>query len=152
MNFLPPGSGLRNGAALPALVLVALALASGAPLVRAQELAADAGWRDVSLAEYRQHLQELDALVAACQKQRAALGAGQGAAMPQGAAKLDFPGCDPARIGPDDRVQLPAGANSQTREVRYDWLRAVLGRAARKDGATRTHHPREQFPLPRMLP
>jgi hypothetical protein len=113
-----------------------LALTCVVPRARAQEFPADAGWRDVSVAEYAQHLQDLDTLVAACQKQRATPGA-ESAAKGKGVAQLDFPACDAARIGPDDRVKWTGGAGSQPREVRYDWLRAVLSRAARKDGAPR---------------
>jgi hypothetical protein len=138
MNSWRPDSGWWSGSAAPALVLGVLALVAAASYVRAQDVAADAGWRDVSVAEYQQHLQDLDAVVAACQKQRAALSAGQGAAQGNGAAKVSFPECDPARVGPDDRVQWPAGAGSERREVRYDWLRSVLGRAAKKDGAPQT--------------
>ncbi len=135
MNSWRPGSGWWGVSAALALVLTVLAPVAAASYVRAQEFAANAGWRDASVAEYRQHLQDLDSVVAACQKQRAALSGGQGAAQGNGAAKVNFPECDPARIGPDDRVQWPAGAGSERREVRYDWLRSVLGRAEKKDGA-----------------
>jgi hypothetical protein len=138
MNSWRSASGWWSGSASPTLVLAALALIAAAPHARAQEFAADAGWRDVSLAEYQQHLEDLDALVAGCQKQRAALSAGQGATTAQNAAKVSFPDCDSSRIGPDDRVQWPAGAGSERREIRYDWLRSVLSRAAMKDGAAQS--------------
>ena len=93
--------------------------------MRAQEQPGDAGWRDLSIAEYQQHLKELDAMVAGCQAQRAKATATQ----------TSFDACNPAKVGPDNRVQWSSGAGPATREVRYDWLRAVLGRAAKKDGA-----------------
>ncbi len=122
MSSLRPGSGWRNSAATPALVVALLALAAIAQLARAQELAADAGWRDVSVAEYRQHLEDLDGVVVNCQTQRRL----------RSATPTNDDACDPARIGPDDRVHGAAPGDSLPREVRYDWLRAVLGRAESK--------------------
>jgi hypothetical protein len=119
--------------AAPAIAL--LLLVCGFLPACAQDFTADAGWRDVSAAEYQQHLAALDVLVAACQTQRTTPGAAQGAAQKSGATKLDFPACDASQVGPNDRVQWPAGAASGPREVRYDWLRAALARAARKDSA-----------------
>jgi hypothetical protein len=81
--------------------------------------AADAGFRDVSVAQYEQHLQQLDGLVANCQVQRTR----------KSPAPANDNACDPKLVGPDDRVQLPSGA----REVRYDWLRAALTRATSKE-------------------
>jgi hypothetical protein len=108
------------------VALTLLALSAAAPLAaRSQELPSNAGWRDVSVVQYQQHLTDLDALVAACQNQHA------GAASSQ----ASFPACDPAQIGPDDRVQWRSGAASTTREVRYDWLRSMLARAAKKENA-----------------
>ena len=101
---------------------ICLALLCVAPHTRSQDFVADAGWRDVTLAEYRQHLEELDVLVAACQSAQA----NKNAAQMRSA-------CDPRQVGPDNRVHFQAGAISETREVRYDWLRAVLGFAAKKD-------------------
>ncbi len=127
MNFGCPRSGWRHAAERSAAVLTLLVqLAAGPISARAQEPTADPGWRDATVAEYQQHLKDLDAIVAACQNQRSAAGAGQ----------TTFPACDPAQIGPDNRVQGLAAALSQAREVRYDWLRSVLTRAAKKDGAT----------------
>lgn len=78
------------------------------------------GSRDVTLSEYRQHLGTLDDAVAACQAQRAKKIA------PQAGANA----CDPGLVGQDDRVHWPT-ATSAAREVRYDWLRTVLGRASK---------------------
>jgi hypothetical protein len=125
MNFGWQNSGWRNAAVrrVAAVGLLAL-IAAGPPAARSQEISSSAGWRDVTVAQYQQHLRDLDALVAACQSQRSAAGA----------AQTSFPACDPAQIGPDDRVKGLSAADSQTREVRYDWLRSVLSRAAKKSG------------------
>ena len=127
MSSLRPGSGWWNSAATPALVLALLALAAIARPAHAQELAADAGWRDVSVAEYRLHLEDLDGVTADCQTQRRLNGAA-----PAKTAPANDDACDPARIGPDDRVHGVASGDSLPREVRYDWLRSVLGRAENK--------------------
>ena len=71
----------------------------------------------VSVAEYRKHLEDLDGLVANCQKQRSA------------------EACDRAKVGQDDRVQLTSGGASVERAVRYDWLRDLLDRAGKKGEA-----------------
>lgn len=61
------------------------------------------------IAQYRSHLADLQTLVAACQKQRT----------PEA--------CDPAQVGPNDSVPWPpAVAAAPEREIRYDWLRALL--------------------------
>lgn len=111
-----------------------LALACAALPMHAQQLTADAGWRDVSLVEYHQHLLNLDALVAACQAQHQKRDAAQPKVAAQTNAQPSSVACDPARVGPNDHVQLPAGGAGQIREVRYDWLRSVLSRASGKGG------------------
>jgi len=127
MNLGRPRSDWRRAAVRSAAALALLAwLAAGPTPVRAQEFISNAGWRDVTVPEYQQHLKDLDAIVSLCQKQRPAAGATQ----------TSFPACDPAQVGPDHRVHGLAAAPSQTRKVRYDWLRSVLARAAKKDGAT----------------
>jgi hypothetical protein len=88
---------------------------------RAQEIPSSSGFRDVDFAQYRQHLEELDGVVADCAAQL------QLKAPPPSSENV----CDPDRVGPDDRVQGPAG--SQAREVRYDWLRSVLSHAGKKE-------------------
>ncbi len=104
---------------LRSLVAALLAFAVASPLARAQQFPANTGWRDVNLAEYRQHLQTLDSVIADCQAQ----------------LKLKKPApasnnaCDPNRVGPNDRVQIPG---AQPRGVRYDWLRTVLIHAGDK--------------------
>lgn len=69
-------------------------------------------WHDVSLADYRVHLDDLAQKVAACQKLRTAQA------------------CDPAQVGPDDRIKVTANGVSTQREIRYDWLRTLLQSAA----------------------
>ncbi|MGO8933423.1 MAG: DUF4129 domain-containing protein [Terracidiphilus sp.] len=124
-----PGSGWRRAAAhLVAAAAVLVLSASGPALASSQDLPSDPGWRDVTLAQYQQHLKDLDALVAACQNQRSQ----QSGA---GGTKTSFSACDPAQIGPNSRVQGLSAVGSQTREVRYDWLRSVLARAENKTGA-----------------
>jgi hypothetical protein len=71
-------------------------------------------FRLVTLAEYRQHLVELNAVVALCAQAR------------------DAKSCDPALVGLDDSV--PHG-NAERRLMRYDWLRALLAQAREKDEA-----------------
>ena len=130
MNLGWPGSDWRHAAAHLVAAVAVFALGASDPFaVRSQEIPTDAGWRDVTVAQYQQHLKDLDAIVAACQNQRSQ----QSGA---GAAQTKFPACDPAQIGPDSRVQGLSAAASQTREVRYDWLRSVLERAENKTGAT----------------
>ena len=73
--------------------------------------------REVTLAEYRQHLVELNALVAACAKAR------------------DAKSCDPALTGQDDHVPLTNAPNAERRPVRYEWLRALLVKAQNTDKA-----------------
>ena len=78
MNSPRSGPGLWSGAATVAPLIALFVLTCGPLPARAQQFTAGAGWRDVSDAEYRQHLAALDALVAACQKQTfLALGAAQ---------------------------------------------------------------------------
>ena len=100
-----------------ALLLVMVAPRS----VRAQVISADAGWHDVSVAEYEQHLQKLDGLVSNCQAQHA--------------LKTPVPAstetCDPKLVGPDDRVQGAVASEKEPRQVRYDWLRSLLAHAGK---------------------
>jgi hypothetical protein len=119
MIFWWQAPGFWRIAALPALLL---SLVTASRPLRADPPHGDPGWREATIAEYIGHLDNLDHLVAACQNQRAAL--------PKAA---NFPACDPEQIGANDRVAWTAGPSSEKREVRYDWLRAVLTRAAQQD-------------------
>lgn len=76
---------------------------------------ASSGWHDVSMADYRKHLETLSAVVEACSKAR------------------DAKACDPALVGQDDRVSLSDGAHAERRPVRFNWLRALLQQAQKKD-------------------
>jgi len=72
-------------------------------------------FRDVSIDDYRQHLVALSALVDACAKAR------------------NVKGCDPALVGPDDRVPVLVGSQSERRLVRYGWLRVLIAKAEEPD-------------------
>jgi hypothetical protein len=71
--------------------------------------------RDGSLDDYRRHLAELETLLEACAKGR------------------DVKSCDPALVGPDDRISLAVAARTEPRLIRYEWLRAVFLQAGTPD-------------------
>jgi len=79
--------------------------------IPAEQASAGDGFQNTSMADYRRHLEALTAVVGGCTKAR------------------DAKGCDPARVGMDDRVALGAAPHVERRMVRYDWLRALLVRA-----------------------
>ncbi len=114
------------------LCLAALFAVLGTSPVRAQSpapvpAAKPAGnWREASLAEYRQHLVELGAIVEACAKAR------------------DTKACDPALVGQDDRVPLTNAPNAEQRLVGYAWLRALLSMAQQKDETPRKSQEKTQ--------
>jgi len=103
------------------MLTAALVAAFGVSLARGETAATapapkPAGrWRDTSMAEYRQHLVELGAIVDACAKAR------------------DAKRCDPSLVGLDDRVPLGNAANSERRSIGYGWLRVLLTEAQQKD-------------------
>jgi hypothetical protein len=105
----------RYGPVALALLTALLAAACIAP-AQSVTVTAAADWREVSAAEYRQHLDDLDTLVAACRKERSA------------------EACDPNRVGPDEHLRLNAPA--EPREIRYDWLRDLLDRAGKPEKTT----------------
>jgi len=74
--------------------------------------------RDVSIEDYRNHLNQLVTLVQACAKAR------------------DLKNCDPLLVGPDDRVPLPGLAHGGRRLIRYGWLRVLFSKAEEPDQAT----------------
>jgi hypothetical protein len=96
---------------------VALAALLGAPCTRGDAPAAQptGNSRDATLAEYRQHLVELSAVVAACAHARNTIS------------------CDPALAAQDDRVPLTNAPNAERRLVRFNWLRALLLKAQSPD-------------------
>jgi len=100
-----------SGAAL-AVVLGALS-AHGAVLASEKAAPATTSERDASLDEYRQHLTELSAVVAACAKAR------------------DTKTCDPELVGPDDHIPFGDGR----RLIRFAWLRALLAEAQVREEA-----------------
>lgn len=67
---------------------------------------------DVSIEEYRAHLQALTVLVEACAKAR------------------DLTHCDPLLVGPDDRIPV---SSAERRLVRYGWLRVLFSKAEEPD-------------------
>jgi len=73
--------------------------------------------RDVSMKQYRQHLESLTTIVEACAKAR------------------DPKTCAPGLVGSDDRVALGESAEAERRLVRFDWLRVLLVKARDKDNA-----------------
>ncbi len=105
-NFPPPA--LYPLSALPVLAALCLvaALPAGAQATGDGQTSA-APLRRCSLDEYRQHLEALRTIVAACSAQRTAAA------------------CNPAQVGPDNEVVTPGGL----RQVHYDWLRTTLREA-----------------------
>ena len=99
------------------VLAAALAAVAGVPLAHAATAAAQptSGGREATLAEYRQHLVELNAVVESCAKAR------------------DTKSCDPGLVGDDDRVPLTNAPNGERRLVRYGWLRTLLGKAQLTD-------------------
>jgi len=100
-------------------ILFAATARADVPL-SAPAASASSHWNDVSLDDYRMHLQELTAIVDACAKAR------------------DMKACDPMLVGQDDRIPVAAqgsavAGNGQRRLVRYGWLRVLLSKAQDKD-------------------
>jgi hypothetical protein len=102
---------------LPVALAASLAAAQQAPRspIPSAPAPASGGWNDVSIADYRKHLESLSAVVEACARAR------------------DAKACDPALVGKDDRVALGAGSSAVKRPARYAWLRVLLQQAQKKD-------------------
>jgi hypothetical protein len=123
--MLPLRRTWRHSSLVPALrrlaILLGFAHLIGAPArnsaqaIQIQPATPPAAVRDVSIEQYREHLNELESVVAACAKDR------------------NEKACDPALVGDDDRVPLGKGANTEQRRIRFDWLRTLIARAQRKD-------------------
>ena len=94
-------------------IVFAAALIAAPPWLRAQAGATDAG--SASAKRYREHLAQLDGVVTGCAKLRTAAA------------------CNPALVGPDDRVEVKASGGVEQRQIRYDWLRTLLARAGSKE-------------------
>jgi hypothetical protein len=101
------------GAALAAVLAAAQARADTP--IAAPPTQPASRWHEASLEEYRSHLLALTAVVEACARAR------------------DTKTCDPALVGPDDRVPLGQDAHAERRLVRYGWLRVLLSQAREKD-------------------
>jgi len=110
---------LRSGSGSWIWLPCALLLVVAAKPVRAAFIVAPGADQSarVSIAQYRKHLEDLDGLVATCQKQRSAAA------------------CDRAKVGQDDSVLWMSGGASVERQVRYDWLRDLLDQAGKDSGA-----------------
>ncbi len=80
--------------------------------------------KSVSLEEYHEHLQQLQAVVQGC------------------TAKRSMPACDPVQVGDNDEVSTPEGL----RQVHYTWLRAALRQAGTPQ--KNTNPPPDSFPDP----
>jgi len=97
------------------LALAFAAIAAGAQTPAAPAAQATVHSLNVSIDDYRQHLEALSTLVDACQKAR------------------NLKSCDPALIGPDDRVPIANGSHTEQRLVRYGWLRLLFQKAEEPD-------------------
>jgi hypothetical protein len=89
-------------------------IAAGAQTIKAPSASA-ARAHEVSMDDYRTHLTALSALVEACAKDR------------------NNKACDPALVGPDDRVPIANGSRTEQRLVRYGWLRVLFSKAQEPD-------------------
>lgn len=112
------GKRARSGIAVFAMTPAALCAHAAAPVSISAAPAPHAQpWQDVSLDDYRKHLEALAALVPLCARGR------------------NKTSCDPMRVGMDDRVRLASGKNQAPRLIRYGWLRMLLLRAQEPDSA-----------------
>jgi len=129
MTLLRSGESWRSSAVrFIATAVLLMWTATGQPTF--SQSPPNAGWRNVNLAEYRQHLEQLKGVLADCHEQLKL----------KDKAPANDDACDVSRVGPDDRVSGAVPGSAQPREVRYDWLRVALLRAGKKDG-TATEHP-----------
>ena len=71
--------------------------------------------RAASIAQFQQHLASLSEIVDNCARAR------------------NLKACDPALVGPDDRVPVVNGSRSEQRLIRYGWLRILLSKAEDPD-------------------
>lgn len=102
-------------AATAALTLSLASIALAAQTVKVPPASSTTRARDVSMDDYRQHLNALSALVDACAKDR------------------NTRSCDPSLIGSDDRVPVANGARTEQRLIRYGWLRVLFSKAQDPD-------------------
>jgi hypothetical protein len=104
---------LFSRAAILAGTLVAITAIAQTPALPSTQ--ATIRWRDVSMQDYRHHLEMLSSLIDTCANDR------------------NFKSCDPSLIGPDDRVPIVEGSRAEQRLVRYGWLRVLFSKAEDPD-------------------
>ena len=85
--------------------------------VRSQQTQSTPAMQQRSVEEYREHLQQLQAVVGNCVAQKTAAA------------------CDSRQVGLDDEVITGSGV----RQAHYDWLRGLLGDAAKGQQAAKGH-------------
>lgn len=105
----------KASAATAALASLLASIAIGAQTVKMPSAPSTARAHDVSMDDYRQHLAALSSLVDACAKER------------------NIKNCDPALVGPDDRVPIANSSRTDQRLVRYGWLRLLFAKAQDPD-------------------
>ncbi|MGA8086589.1 MAG: DUF4129 domain-containing protein [Terracidiphilus sp.] len=105
----------QASAAIAALASLSLAVTVGAQSIKLPPAPSTASARDVSMDGYRQHLTALSVLVDACANDR------------------NIKSCDPALVGPDDRVPIVNGSGTEQRLIRYGWLRVLFSKAEDPD-------------------
>ncbi len=106
---------LRRIPGKAAILVMVLAGSAAAQTPASPSAQSTVRWRDVSMEDYRQHLEALSTLVDACARAR------------------NIKSCDPALIGPDDRVPIANGSQTEQRLVRYGWLRVLFSQAEDPD-------------------
>ncbi len=106
---------LRRVPGKAAILVMVLAASAAAQTSASSSAQSTVRWRDVSMEDYRQHLEALSTLVDACAKAR------------------NIKTCDPALVGPDDRVPIANGSQTEQRLVRYGWLRVLFSAAEDAD-------------------
>ena len=106
----------RGGIRFAGIVLLFVAaLSAGAQTNTGSQSTGAVHWHDVSIEDYRQHLENLASLVDGCAKAR------------------NEKACDPSLIGLDDRISILIGSHSEQRMIRYGWLRALFSKAEDAD-------------------
>lgn len=115
-NAAVPMRRLSMAAALAALLCAASAWAAPVVFQKSPKPAGD-GVRDVSLDDYRAHLETLGALVEQCAQAR------------------NKQVCDPKQVGPDDRVPWTVNGKTEQRRIGLAWLRKLIASAQEPDKA-----------------
>jgi hypothetical protein len=105
----------RASATTAALASLFAFIQLGAQTIQVSPPSSTAHARDVSMDDYHQHLIALAGLVDACAKAR------------------NIKSCDPALVGPDERVPIANGSRAEQRLIRYGWLRVLFSKAEEPD-------------------